>query len=114
MQRILCGLLCSLLIGCATKPPEATEQEKQDANLAFLACLHAAVPALDDGVSDAGTVALALRPKCAAEFARASNAGASGGNPAAQAIFHRRYDDQLFMQTATMVVLDERKHRRGQ
>jgi hypothetical protein len=66
---------------------------------------------LDDGRSEASTIALGLRRSCAAEFARSRDAYASQLNPAASQMFHRM-DDQAFIQVAAAAVLDERAKRR--
>ena len=71
-----------LLAGCETKPPapRATSEEREQALSALNACLQAAARKLDDGRSEASTVALALRPSCAAEFARSRDASARSLN----------------------------------
>jgi hypothetical protein len=73
--------------------------------------LHAAAIKLDDGRSEASTIALGLRPSCADEFARSRDLYAQSLNPAAAQIFHRT-DDQAFVQLATAAVLEERTKRR--
>jgi hypothetical protein len=87
--RILAACLFALaVVGCATKPPEATDQERTDATRAFIACVHAAAVKLDDGKSDASTIALATRPSCAAEFARVTDTYARGMNPDESNMYH--------------------------
>jgi hypothetical protein len=106
-----CTLALALADCVATPPPQATDQERSEVLMTLEVCLHAAAKKLDDGRSEASTVALGLRPSCAGEFARSRDIYARSLNPAAAQIFHRS-DDQAFMQTATAVVLDERAKRR--
>jgi hypothetical protein len=110
--RIIAACILALTLGgCATKPPAATNQERDDAMAALDSCLHAAARKLDDGRSEASTIALGLRPSCAGEFARSRDVYGSQLNPAASQIYHRT-DDQAFIQVATAAVLDERGKRR--
>ena len=57
--RIIAACAVALMLaGCATKSPAATEQERIDAMAALDSCLHAAARKLDDGRSEASTIAL--------------------------------------------------------
>jgi hypothetical protein len=107
MRMIAPIAIALLLTCCATKPPEASYQERDEAILALDLCLHAAARKLDDGRSKASIIALGLKTLCAGEFARSRDVYARSLNPAAAQIFHRR-DDEVFMQAATTAVLDER------
>jgi hypothetical protein len=109
--RIAAPCLALAVVGCATRPPEATDQVRTEELQAVVNCLNAAAIKLDDGRSEASTVGLGLRPSCAAEFARSRNVYAQSMNPSAAQLFHRM-DDQAFMQIATAAVLDERAKRR--
>ncbi|SRR5258707_8329275 len=109
--RVAAPCFALAVVGCATRPPEATDQERTEALQSVTACLHAAAIKLDDGRSEASTIALGLRPSCAAEFARSRDVYAQSMNPSAAQLFHRT-DDQAFMQLATAAVLDERAKRR--
>jgi hypothetical protein len=100
-----------MLAGCVAKPPAATESERNEAMEALDSCLHAAAKKLDDGRSEASTIALGMRPSRAGAFARSRDVYASQFNPAVSQMFHRT-DDQAFMQLATAAVLDERAKRR--
>lgn len=111
MRIIAACTVLLILVGCATRPPEASQQQQNEGLEALVACLHAAARKLDDGRSEASTIALGLRPSCAGEFARSRDVAASSLNPAAAQIFHRS-DDASFMQIATAIVLDERAKRR--
>jgi hypothetical protein len=72
-----------------------------------MSCLFANARKIDDGRSDASTIALALRPSCAAEYARSRDVYGRELNPEARRMFDREEDAQ-FLQLATKVVLVER------
>ena len=86
--------LAGCLSGCAPEPspPPVTQQQERSANLAFIACLVAADRRLDDHISDASTIALALRPSCNAQFARAFELGARGLSPYGQELYDSHAD----------------------
>jgi hypothetical protein len=88
-----------------------TEQEKNEASEAFIACLVAADRRLDDHISDASTIALALRPFCNAQFVRSFELGARGLSPYGQELYDEQAD-ATFLRVATTVVVDERAKRR--
>ena len=110
-RTIAAFALASIGAGCAAALPppplRASEPEHHDA---LTTCLNAAAIKLDDGRSEVSTIALGLRPLCAAEFARSRDMYARGLNPAATEMFHRT-DDDAFMQMATTAVLNERAKR---
>ena len=103
--------LALLLAGCTTSPPKASDQERNEVMPALNACLDAAARKLDDGKSEASTIALGLRPSCTAEFARSREVYARSLNPMASQMYHRM-DEEAFMQVATAAVLNERAKRR--
>jgi hypothetical protein len=107
----LMGIIAAYLSGCATKPPEVTDQERNDAMNALISCLHAAAKKLDDNRSEASTVALGLRSLCAAEFAPSREVYGRHLNPAARQMYDRK-EQEAFIQIATTAVLDERAKRR--
>jgi len=74
------------------------------------ACLHAAARKLDDGRSEASTIALGLRPLCAAEFVRSRDVFGRHLNPVARQMYDQK-EQAAFIQIATAVVLDERAKR---
>ena len=96
MRIIAACAVALMLAGCATKSPAATEQERIDAMAALDSCLHAAARKLDDGRSEASTIALVYGDQL---------------SPLGSQIYHRM-DDQVFIQVATAAVLDERAKRR--
>jgi hypothetical protein len=73
-------------------------------------CLRAAARKLDDGRSEASTIALGLRPSCAGEFARSRDVFGRNLNPTAREIYDQK-DQAAFIQVATSVVLEERTSR---
>ena len=114
MRIIITCIFVMLLAGCETKPqaPPATSEEREQALSALNACLQAAARKLDDGRSEASTVALVLRRSCAAEFAHSRDAllAALSSQQASQ-VYHRM-DEQAFKQAATSAVIEERAQRR--
>ena len=109
VRIIITCTIVTLLAGCETKPPAppATSGEREQAVIALNACLQTAARKLDDGKSEASTVALALRPPCSAEFARSRDLYARGLSSQQASQYHRQ-DDQAFKQAATNAVLEER------
>jgi hypothetical protein len=83
VRTIAACALALTLAACATNRPALSEQDRDDALLAMNACLDAAARKLDDGTSEASTIALGMRPSCAAEFARSRDVYASAMNPEA-------------------------------
>jgi hypothetical protein len=88
----------------------ATEQEKSDAMGAYISCLHSAARKIDDGKSDAMSVALALKPLCVAEFRKSITTHSQGMNPEARRMFEDRIEARQ-LAFCTTVVLEERKMR---
>ena len=62
-------LACVLANPAYSKTEPATEAEVDSADEAHLGCLHDAVESLDDGISDAATIAAAVAPSCSATMA---------------------------------------------
>jgi hypothetical protein len=77
---------------------------------ALVTCLDNNALKLDDGRSDAKTVAVALRPACYHQYAHSRDVGAEGLNPEDIRGFHAQ-DDAVFLQLATNTVLDLRARR---
>ena len=68
----LIGIVLASVLANPTysKTEPATEAEVDSADEAHLGCLYDAVGSLDDGVSDAATIAAAVAPACSATMAR--------------------------------------------
>ena len=96
-----------MLSACSTTPP-ATESEKNAALMAYLTCLHNAARKMDDGRSDAMSVALAIKPPCAAEFRTSVKVRGRDMNREAFSMFEDRMEPKQ-LELATTAVLDERK-----
>lgn len=82
MKKLALAVLSlSMLAGCATvapkQSPEEIRQAQQAAAKAFSQCAATNVAALDDGVSDASTIAFALTLRCTSEYDNALNAMAA-------------------------------------
>jgi hypothetical protein len=93
-----------------SQQPPATEKEKRDAFFAYFSCLDAAAREMDDGRSDASTIALGVKSLCASQFARTVELEEERLNPAARRLFESKVrDSQLEM--ATQAVLGGRADR---
>jgi hypothetical protein len=101
-------LAALLLTACSTSVPAATEQEKSDAMRAYVSCLHNAARKMDDGKSDAATVAIAIKPICAVEFANSVQIAERGANLQVRRMFEDRIQGRQ-IEIATVAVLDERR-----
>ena len=87
----------------------ASEEPKQKAMKDYMGCLEAAAAKMDDGKSDAMTVAMAIKPLCAGEFAQSVKLSGSGLSPYARNLFEEKVQANQ-LELATTAVLD---HRRG-
>lgn len=65
--RALAIVLPLIAASCVSAAPPATEQEQASSIRANTVCEHEAARRLDDGISDARTVARAVRSACATE-----------------------------------------------
>ena len=101
-----------MLPACSTTPPPATESEKNAALMAYLTCLHDAARKMDDGKSDAMSVALTIKPLCAGEFRTVVKVRGRDMNREAFGMFEDRMEPKQ-LELATTAVLDERKPRQG-
>lgn len=89
--------IAASISACATQTaPALNEQEKTEVGVAWIACLHSAARKIDDRKSDASTIALAIRPLCAAEAARYWEAGASHLSPRARRAYMERVASRDF------------------
>jgi len=109
-----CAIIAATLVAACTTalPTPSTDQEKNDAIKAWFVCLHAQARKMDDGRSDAASIALAIAPLCYAEFKNSLNVEAKGMNPQVQRILEDRVQGKQ-IEYATAAVLDERKAREG-
>lgn len=99
------------LAACASTPP-ATQAEKDAAALAYVSCLHKAAARMDDGTSDAASVAVGLRSLCAAQFGQYRDVYARSMTLRERRMFEERVSAQQ-IDFATTAVLDVRAQRRG-
>ena len=70
-MKILALLCCSLLAGCAATPAPATpasKGEQAEATRQYMNCLIPYAKQMDDGRSDAQTIARAMAGACPPEF----------------------------------------------
>jgi hypothetical protein len=93
--------------GLSNQQESVSEEGKQQAMKAYMDCLHAAAAKMDDGKSDAMTVAMAIKPLCAGEFARSVKLSGSGLSPYARNLFEERVQASQLELGAT-AVLDQR------
>jgi hypothetical protein len=93
-----------------SQQPPATEKEKRDAFFAYFSCLDAAAREMDDGRSDASTIALGIKSLCASQFARTVELEGGRLNPAARRLFESKVQDSQ-LEMATQAVLAGRADR---
>jgi hypothetical protein len=67
-MRQLLVIIPLMLAACSPLPPPATEDEQRESVDRLFDCLFAAARRMDDGVSDARTIAVAIQPLCETEF----------------------------------------------
>jgi hypothetical protein len=90
--------------------PPATEKEKRDAFFAYFSCLDAAAREMDDGRSDAPTIALGIKALCASQFARTVELEGRSLGPAARRLFEGKVQDSQ-LEMATQAVLAGRANK---
>jgi hypothetical protein len=118
MKTIVALLLPLALAGCVTAEAQApmpvTEQEEQATDFAWFRCLQNAVRKMDDGVSDASTIAMAVAPMCSREFAAVVEVyerKRPPSNPAVRRMFEQGVQRQN-QNKALQFVLEHRTSRR--
>jgi hypothetical protein len=105
-------LLLLAVSACASAPanPPASEAEKNRATDALVRCFVESAARLDDGVSDANTVAQGIAVTCGAERENVVEVRGRGMNPHTQQLIAERFRAQ-FRETALQVVLERRANR---
>jgi hypothetical protein len=94
-----------------SQQPPATEKEKRDAFFAYFSCLDAAAREMDDGRSDASTIALGIKSLCASQFARTVELEGRSLNPAARRLFESKAQNSQ-LEMAAQAVLAGRANKR--
>lgn len=110
MNRIATAALLLILAGCVAPPPvlpHATKAEQQEATGAYMNCLVPYAKELDDGRSDAKTIAQAMRGSCQKEFESIIETSSRGENEAVQRMMRQQFQP-LREEFALKVVLDVR------
>ena len=97
--------------GSATPPPASTA-EMDAVTTALSNCLGQAAERLDDGKSDAATIALAMQPMCATQFSQFEEANGRTLNPAAYNLYLAKVRPHR-LEVATGIVLRVRAVRAG-
>jgi hypothetical protein len=116
MKAIVTGLLMVLvMMACETVPQAqpATDQEMDAAFKAMFDCLETFARKMDDGTSDASSVALGVQGMCRREFNRTIEVGERGLNPVARRTFEKKVQpENLLHENAVQMVLKVRKDRK--
>lgn len=109
VRRATHVIMFLVLTGCLSNQQESVSEEaKQQAMKAYMDCLHAAAAKMDDGKSDAMTVAMAIKPLCAGEFAQSVKLSGSDLSPYARNLFEQRVQGSQ-IELGVVAVLDQRK-----
>lgn len=109
--KVLVGCaLITALSACANRPAPATDQEQSASGLAYIACLHESARKIDDGKSDAATIAMAIRPMCSGQFALYRESVSRGENVQVRRMVDERFS-RAELDYGTRAVLDERAKR---
>ncbi|MBU1425776.1 MAG: hypothetical protein KKH12_01105 [Gammaproteobacteria bacterium] len=77
MKEILIAGVCCLLSACAQIPSSELISEEKSALQAQVECGYKHIAEVDDGISDATTVAFALAIRCGSEYNAATEATAA-------------------------------------
>lgn len=95
---------CLLAAACVGHQEPATQAEKDGATQAYGACLLHASEALDDGKSDAASVAVGVRGMCDQEFRRSVVLYDREMNPEMRRLYEARAEqDRLSFATAAVL-----------
>jgi hypothetical protein len=113
MVFVLLLTLGIVLSSCGQAPvPQPTEDEKQAAFRTVTLCLEQNVDRLDDGKSDARTIAEALVSTCAKEYRTAATLSASEVPPRLQPAYLEQVRAR-WIEPALQTVLSYRRMQRG-
>ena len=113
MRSFLIFTVClvAAALPVAAKDAPATNAEKQEAMSTHVACLAEKADALDDGISDAGSIATAISTACTTTLVSAADIYARGGSGRL-----KRYTREQFIsgdpKIAAQVVLAKRAKKR--
>lgn len=111
LQLIVALGIASILAGCAhhevVAPPQATDAERQAAIGQYKNCLIPYAKRLDDGRSDAKTIAQAMRGACPTEMGSVYETMSRGENNAVKDMMRQRLGS-IEESSALQVVLDVR------
>lgn len=99
------------LFACASRPPPATQEEIRQANQQYASCLHRAAVDLDDGASDAASVAPAVRDYCAPEYQRLVDLQSQDMKPAAKKTFTQEAQASQLDDATAAVQQERRQHK---
>ena len=86
----------AVLAACAGAAPPASKAGVQAADEAFYNCVETNAKAMDDGRSDASTVAAVVRSACKEQYGRSLAVSARALSPAAQQDFFRSMQGKDF------------------
>jgi hypothetical protein len=112
MKSAIAALVSSVLVcGCATRPA-ATDAEKTLAMQDFVACSYETAKRLDDGMSDAATIALAVEPNCRSQFQKTKDLQAQAMNLETSRMFNAKADEAE-LGLVTEIVLKVRRDTRN-
>jgi hypothetical protein len=102
----------ALLVSCTTQPPaaQATDAQKRQALHAFIKCAIQHEHEMDDGISDASTVAFGLTNRCLPEYAEATRLGLVTNDRRLQLMWQQQRDTpQSKIEASLDVVLSMRR-----
>jgi len=107
MNTRLLSLFSIMIITLSGCVPPAPKADVDAAMMTYVACLHSAAKQVDDGKSDAISVAVAIQPMCAQEFRQSVLLYGQGMSMRARLIYEQGMDGKQ-LEFATGAVLDER------
>lgn len=108
MRKALVSL--AVLVGaCSTPIPPASDGEKSAALQAFQQCLLQKAREMDDGRSDATTVALAIRPYCRSYYTRWLGLSLQDSSPAVQQQTYRQFENRDIQSAREIVMMGRRR-----